>query len=56
VNEQLSLLSKLNDEGFLEPFILLAIPDAGIAQDHVEYMKRNRDKLRQYVLKYVIKK
>lgn len=55
-NEQLSLLSKLNDEGFLEPFILLAQPDEGIAQDHAEYLKRNRDKLRQYVLKYVVKK
>ncbi|HEX8370711.1 MAG TPA: tetratricopeptide repeat protein [Pyrinomonadaceae bacterium] len=55
-NGQLSLLSKLNDEGFLEPFILLAMPDEGIAQDHMEYLKRNRDKLRQYVLKYVVKK
>ncbi|HEX8247935.1 MAG TPA: tetratricopeptide repeat protein [Pyrinomonadaceae bacterium] len=55
-NEQLSLLSKLNDEGFLEPFILLAMPDEGIAQDHVEYLKRNRDQLRQYILKYVVKK
>jgi len=55
-NEQLSLLSKLNDEGYLESFILLAMPDAGLARDHAEYLKQNRDKLRQYVLKYVIKK
>lgn len=55
-NEQLSLLSKLNDEGFLEPFILLALPDEGVAQDYPEYLKQNRDRLRQYVLKYVIKK
>ncbi|HEX8735484.1 MAG TPA: tetratricopeptide repeat protein [Pyrinomonadaceae bacterium] len=55
-NEQLSLLSKLNDEGYLESFILLAMPDAGLAQDHGEYLKQNRDRLRQYVLKYVIKK
>ncbi|MDQ3801721.1 MAG: tetratricopeptide repeat protein [Acidobacteriota bacterium] len=55
-NERLSLLSKLNDEGFLEPFILLALPDEGVAQDYPEYLKQNRDRLRQYVLKYVIKK
>lgn len=55
-NQQLSLLSRLNDEGYLEPFILLAVPNEGIAQDYAEYLKQNRDRLRQYVLKYVIKK
>lgn len=55
-NEQLTMLSKLNDEGLLEAYILLAMPDEGIAQDHADYLKQNRDKLRQYVLKYVIRK
>jgi tetratricopeptide (TPR) repeat protein len=35
-NEQLSLLSRLNDEGFLESYILLALPDEEIAQDYPE--------------------
>jgi tetratricopeptide (TPR) repeat protein len=55
-SEQLTMLSKLNDEGLLEAYILLALADEGIAEDHAEYLKQNRDKLRQYVLKYVIKK
>ncbi|HLM00412.1 MAG TPA: tetratricopeptide repeat protein [Pyrinomonadaceae bacterium] len=55
-NPQISFLSGLNDDGYLEAFILLAMPDEGIAQDYAEYLKQNRDRLRQYVLKYVIKK
>ena len=55
-NEQITTLSKLNDENLLEAYILLAQADEGIAEDHAEYLKQNRDKLRQYVLKYVIKK
>lgn len=55
-SEQLTTLSKLNDEGLLEAYILLARADEGISEDHPEYLKQNRDKLRQYVLKYVIRK
>jgi tetratricopeptide (TPR) repeat protein len=55
-NAQISILSKLDDEGLLEAFIVLAQPDDGIAQDHAEYLKQNRAKLRQYVLNYVIGK
>jgi tetratricopeptide (TPR) repeat protein len=55
-SEQLTTLSKLNDEGLLEAYILLAHADEGISEDHPEYLKQNRDKLRQYVLKYVIRK
>jgi tetratricopeptide (TPR) repeat protein len=55
-NEQLALLSKLDEEGLLEAYILMALVDEGIAQDYMPYLKQNRDKLRQYVLKYVITK
>ena len=50
----LAKLKKLNDEGLLEAFILLAQPDQGIAKDHPAYLKSNRDKLRRYVVTYVI--
>lgn len=54
VNPQLATLMKLDEEGLLEAYILLAIPDEGIAQNHAAYLAKNRDKLRQYVAKYVI--
>ena len=47
-------LKRLNDEGLLEAYILLAKPDAGIAKDHPEYLKENRDKLRRYMIQYVM--
>lgn len=50
------VLGQLDKDGLLESFILLAIPDRGIAQDHAEYLKNNRPKLRQYVANYVIQK
>jgi hypothetical protein len=46
-------LIKLHDAGLLEAFVLLAKPDAGIAQDYPEYRKNNRDKLRRYLTDYV---
>jgi hypothetical protein len=47
-------LKKLNDEGLLEAYILLAKPDEGIALDHPAYLKENREKLRRYALQYVV--
>jgi tetratricopeptide (TPR) repeat protein len=54
LNPTLAQLKKLNDAGLLEAFILLAKADRGLAQDHAAYLKANRDKLRRYVLEYVI--
>jgi tetratricopeptide (TPR) repeat protein len=54
LDPQLAILQKLDNEGLLEAFILMAKPTAGIAQDHAGYLKDNREKLRQYVVKYVI--
>ncbi len=51
----LARLVKLNEAGLLEPYILFARADRGIAQDFSEYRKANRDKLRRYLLEYVIK-
>lgn len=55
-NKQLELLTKMDSEGVLEAFVLLARPDDGIAEDHPEFLKNNRPKLRQYVQNYVIQK
>ncbi len=50
----LTMLKKLYDEGLLEAYVLLARADQGITHDHVAYLKQNRDKLRRYVVKYVL--
>lgn len=53
LNQQLATLVEMYDAGLLESYILLAMKDEGIIQDHPAYLKQNRDKLRQYVFKYV---
>lgn len=54
LNQQIEMISKLDADGVLEAFILLALPDRGIAKDHDAFLRSNRDKLRLYVSKYVI--
>lgn len=56
LSPSLATLKKLNDEGLLEAYLLIARPDEGIAQDHTAYLKQNREKLRRYVIEYVIKR
>jgi len=55
LSPSLTKLKKLDEEGLLESYILLAQPDEGIAQDHPAYLKQNREKLRRYMLQYVVK-
>lgn len=55
LSPSLAKLKKLNDAGLLEAYILLARPDNGIARDHPAYLRANREKLRRYVLEYVVK-
>jgi tetratricopeptide (TPR) repeat protein len=50
----LQIVEKLDKEGLLESFILLGLPDEGIAQDYLEYRKGNIEKLRKYVNQYVL--
>lgn len=50
----IQVLRKLNSEGLLEAFILLALPDAGIANDFIAYRKTNVEDLRRYVKQYVM--
>ncbi len=54
VDPSLQILQKLDKEGLLESFVLLALPDAGIAQDFADYRKANLEKLRRYVKDYVL--
>ncbi|MCI0490310.1 MAG: tetratricopeptide repeat protein [Blastocatellia bacterium] len=54
LSPSLEKLKKLNDEGLLEAYILLAKADEGIATDHPAYLMKNRDKLRRYVVEYVL--
>lgn len=54
LNSQISMIEKLDKDGVLEAYILLAVADEGIASEHGAYLRQNRDKLRLYVSKYVI--
>lgn len=54
LNSSLAKLKELNDKGLLEAYILLARADQGIFQDYAAYLKSSRDKLRRYVVEYVI--
>ncbi len=53
---EFALLTKMDAEGLLESYVLLARPDDDIAAEHAEYLKTNRPSLRQYFLNYVIQK
>ena len=55
LNPSLAKIKKLDEEGLLEAYVLLARADEGIAQDHPDFLKQNRDKLRRYVIDYVLK-
>jgi tetratricopeptide (TPR) repeat protein len=54
VDPSLRTLAKLDKEGLLEAFILLALPDEGIANDFPAYRMQNLEKLRRYVVDYVL--
>lgn len=54
LNPSLATLLKLNEAGLLESYILMARADDGIAQDYNGYRKTNRDKLRRYMVEYVL--
>src|SRR5687768_16211735 len=54
IDKSLQLIMKLDTEGLLESFILLAMPDEGIAKDFVAYRHTNVENLRRYVHDYVI--
>lgn len=54
IDPSLQILRKLEKEGLLEAFVLLALPDEGIVQDFGPYRKTNIENLRRYVKQYVL--
>ncbi len=50
----LANLVRLNTDGLLEAYVLLALPDQGIAQDYAAYRKAHTDILRRYVVEYIL--
>lgn len=54
LDSSLQNLLKLEKDGLLEAFILMALPDEGIARDFPAYRKENIQKLRKYVTDYVM--
>ena len=54
IDPSLVVVQKLDKEGLLEAFILLALPDEGIANDFRAYRKTNIEDLRRYVKLYVM--
>ncbi len=54
VDQSLQMIRRLDKEGLLEAFILLALPDEGIAKDFAAYRKTNVENLRRYVKLYVL--
>ena len=50
----LLLLSQFKAEGMLEPYVLLIKPDKEIAQDYSAYRAAHRQKLIEFVDKYVV--
>lgn len=55
LSPSLTLLKRLNDDGLVEAYVLLARSDAGIRRDYAAYRQANRDKLKRYLTEYVIK-
>jgi tetratricopeptide (TPR) repeat protein len=53
-DRSLQILKKLDKDGVLEAYILLAMPDEGIAEDFDAYRKTNVAELRRYVKQYVL--
>jgi tetratricopeptide (TPR) repeat protein len=53
-NRTLGLLLDLHQAGLIEPYVLFSLGDAGIARDYAAYRARSRDKLEEYLNKFVV--
>ncbi len=52
--QPLVLLLQLHQAALLEPYVLLRLGDEGIAKDYAAYRAKHRDKLEEYVDKFVV--
>lgn len=50
----LTLLSKLYEAGLIEAYVLFSVGDSGIARDYATYRTKNREKLEEYMDKFVV--
>ena len=50
----LVLLLKLSAAGLIEPYVLFSLGDKGIARDYAAYRAAHRDRLEEYVDKFVV--
>jgi hypothetical protein len=55
LDSSLATLLKLDQEGQLEAYILLVMPDEGISKDYPSYLREHRDQLRFYVVDWVLR-
>ncbi|HEY7403121.1 MAG TPA: tetratricopeptide repeat protein [Candidatus Angelobacter sp.] len=53
-DSSLLLLVKLHEAGVLEPYVLFRLGDDGIAKDYADYRSQHRDKLEEYMDKFVV--
>jgi Tfp pilus assembly protein PilF len=53
-NRTLGLLLDLHQADLIEPYVLFSLGDAGIARDYAAYRARSRDKLEEYLNKFVV--
>jgi tetratricopeptide (TPR) repeat protein len=53
-NQALGLLLDLHQADLIEPYVLFSLGDAGIARDYAAYRARSRDKLEEYLDKFVV--
>jgi len=53
-DQNLSNLVKLDDEGLLEPYVLLIRADEDVAEEYIGYRAKNRDKLRKFIVEFLL--
>jgi tetratricopeptide (TPR) repeat protein len=53
-NQALGLLLDLHRANLIEPYVLFSLGDAGIARDYAAYRARSRNKLEEYLDKFVV--
>jgi tetratricopeptide (TPR) repeat protein len=53
-NPTAELLLKLYESGLMDPYVLFSLGDEGIAKDYLAYRASNRDKLENYMDKFVM--
>lgn len=47
-------LVKLDDDGSLEPYILLLRPSESFGEDFIDYREKNRARLKRFIIEYII--